>query len=110
MQRPALSRDADGLREFFVTRADLEDCILIRVGGDVDMATAEEFLAALVPDSGRPLVIDLSETTFMDSTGLNALLAAQRKGAPIVLRRPSTVVRRSLAITGLDHVFTVEGE
>jgi len=99
--------DAPG---FSATREELDDCILIRVSGEVDMATAGAFLAALAPDGGRPFVVDLSETTFMDSTGLQALVAAHHQGAPIVLRRPSKMVRQCLAATGLDDVFTIDDD
>ena len=73
---------------FSATREEHPDKIVIRVRGDVDMATANELLAALTPDSGRPFVVDLSEATFVDSQGLNTLVRASNQGAAIVLRSP----------------------
>ena len=95
--------------EFAATREELDDEILITVRGDVDMATADKLLAALAPDSGRPFVIDLSETTFMDSAGLAVLVTARNQGAEIVLRNPSEIVRSIIAVVALDQVFDVEG-
>ena len=44
---------------FCMTREELVDCVVVRVVGDLDMATALELRSALRPDGGRPIVIDL---------------------------------------------------
>lgn len=52
------------------------------VEGEVDLATVEDLESAIdrvFADSSHPLVIDLSESSFMDSTGLKALVMASRK-------------------------------
>jgi anti-anti-sigma factor len=94
---------------FAVSREELPDRIVIRVTGEVDMATAGQLLGALAPDSGRPFVIDLTDTTFMDSSGLAALAIAHKRGDPIVLRNPSATVRKILTISGLDQALDLEG-
>ena len=61
------------------TQADLP---VLRVTGDVDMATVRGFDAALEEYSGgfrSPLVIALTECPFLDSGGLNVLLQAVRR-------------------------------
>ncbi|MFI8085820.1 STAS domain-containing protein [Kitasatospora sp. NPDC086009] len=66
--------------------------------------------------AGRPvppmLLVDLGAVTFMDSTGLNALLVARREaarqGTVVRLARPSHAVARVLEMTGADRVFPVE--
>ncbi len=81
---------------------------------EIDMATAgplrEQVLAA---DADQTIVIDLTEVTFCDSTGLAALLAARDHVAAgagrLVLRNPPAVVRRLFVITGLEDVFEIEG-
>jgi anti-sigma B factor antagonist len=79
---------------------------VVRVAGDLDLATAPRLSSAVLDDVGcRRLVVDLSAVTFLGSTGLSALLAC---GEDRVLRlvgvehRP---VARPLAITGLDALF-----
>lgn len=55
-------------------------CIVVE--GEVDLATVEELETAIdriFSDNSRPLVVDLRESTFMDSTGLKALVMANRK-------------------------------
>ncbi len=110
MQNQTPSGEGTRAPEFSVIREELDDCILIRVSGEVDMTTSGALLGALAPDRERPFVIDLSETTFMDSTGLNALVAARNRGARIGLRRPSRNVRQTLAVTGLDGAFTIKDD
>ncbi len=73
------------------------------------MATAPELIAALSPDSGRPFVVDLGETTFIDSSGLTALVAAMRSGIVIAaVRNVPNNVRRTLEVTGMDTVLPIE--
>jgi anti-anti-sigma factor len=51
-------------------------------------------------------VIDLTELTFMDSSGLRAIHAARRlaikNGGTLVVSRPQPAVHRMLQLTGLD--------
>jgi anti-anti-sigma factor len=55
---------------------------LLTVEGELDIATAPRMMAALneaVADLSRPLVVDLSDCVFMDSTGLALLINARRR-------------------------------
>ena len=55
--------------------------IVLRVGGEVDVATAEELGSAVhsaASDGAHGCVLDLSDVTFMDSSGLRVLLVATR--------------------------------
>jgi anti-anti-sigma factor len=56
---------------------------IVAVAGEIDMDTApafEEALAASVRDrSESGVVVDLCEVTFMDSSGLNALVRAMER-------------------------------
>jgi anti-anti-sigma factor len=51
------------------------------------------------------VVLDLSEVTFIDSTGLSALMDAhfesQRDGWEFSVRRPSAAVRRVVELAGM---------
>jgi anti-sigma B factor antagonist len=75
-----------------------------RVEGELDMATADD-LSQLLKDAStdtRPLVLDFSSVSFMDSSGLRALLegAGQRNGdGPVVIVDPSPQVRRVFDIS-----------
>lgn len=54
----------------------------IAVEGEVDLATVEQLQQAIddvFADSGEHLVVDLTGSSFMDSTGLKALVMSNRK-------------------------------
>jgi anti-anti-sigma factor len=75
-----------------------------RLEGELDMATADD-LSRLLRDAsteGDPIVLDFSGVSFMDSSGLRALLerAGQANGdGPVVILNPSAQVRRVLDIS-----------
>jgi anti-anti-sigma factor len=86
---------------------------VLHVRGDVDLATAPKLQAALEELDTGAVVVDLTEVTFLDSSGLSALVQARKRltegptGATfrLVVARPS--IRRVLEVTGLTQVFTV---
>lgn len=75
-----------------------------RLHGELDMATADDLsqLLKVAVLECRPLVLDFSEVSFMDSSGLSALLEAagltDGDGSVVVLN-PSAQVRRVLDIS-----------
>jgi anti-sigma B factor antagonist len=87
----------------------------IAVVGEVDGSTSAElrdaFLAVL-GDGARDLVIDCAELTFIDSSGLGALITANRAASlqfgSVTIRNPSAMVLRLLEITGLDSRLVIE--
>ena len=89
--------------------------VTVRVGGEIDMHSApflrDAALAAL-RQHGPALRLDLRDVTFMDSTGIEVLVATRRRaelgGGSLTLCRPAQAVRRVLEVTGLDQVFTIE--
>jgi anti-sigma B factor antagonist len=86
------------------------------VRGEVDLAAVEPLDAAVVqvlPQVTQCLVFDLSECSYMDSSGLGVLLRALRQvpeSCPVVLHRPQRRVMQVLAITKMDTMFTIETE
>jgi len=84
-----------------------------RLEGELDMATAAGLTELLVAASGgdTPLVLDFSGVSFMDSSGLRALLegAGPPNGSgPVVIKDPSPQVRRVLDISIPDGVPGLE--
>jgi anti-anti-sigma factor len=83
---------------------------VLRVAGEIDAVSAPCVDAALA--AGEAVAIDLSAVTFMDSSGLNLLLAHDR---PLVehggVRRVvamSRPVERVLEVTGLLRTLTAD--
>lgn len=79
----------------------------VRLVGEIDAASTPELIARLdpLPVVDGDIVIDLSEVTFIDSSGLRALISAHQRaeqaGRRVVMAQPSAVVRRLLDISGL---------
>jgi anti-anti-sigma factor len=78
----------------------------LRLIGELDMATVNQFKAALetVSQNG-PVTVDLSGLTFIDSTGLHAMMGfarSQNGSGPLILARPSATAKRALEIAGLE--------
>jgi anti-anti-sigma factor len=88
----------------------------VAVAGEVDLATAPEFrerlLGVLHTQAPAVLDIDLTGVTFLDCTGIGALVvvhnAAVHAGCLVRVCHPQPIVRRVLEVTGLLDVLTVE--
>lgn len=86
----------------------------MRLVGELDMSTVEELDVALraAPD-GEEITLDLTELTFIDSSGIQVLLryVASRNGragnGTLVLVGAVPNVRRALEIVGIDRIAGV---
>lgn len=116
-QRPASS---NGPRRFarqgFVAATEqLENGTpVVRVMGEVDLATAPALEAALLgvrDDRTDAVIVDLTGCTFLDSTGLRTLVATrerfERSNRRLGLALSTPGVLRVLQITGLDKRFEI---
>lgn len=79
--------------------------------GELDMATAPQLLE--LEDLSGPLLLDLRGLSFIDSSGVVALLRlhsrCQRDGCSFVIESCSRPVERVLRIVGLYEIFTEDG-
>ena len=91
-------------------RLESGDEVVLHVGVDLDLATKEAFRASLTDatDGGRPIVLDLSQVRFLDSSGLAVILTAHVDGGEMRLRGVSPVVRRTLEVAGVAELLQVE--
>ncbi|HEX6388753.1 MAG TPA: STAS domain-containing protein [Solirubrobacteraceae bacterium] len=88
--------------------------LIVRVTGEVDMATVEALRAATVVSDGdhESLVIDLSPTTFIDSAGIHALVEAQQRAKRhdvrlVVITVPGSPVDRALELVNAQTWLSV---
>ena len=93
-------------------RADGE--LVIKLVGELDLAAAAAFGDAVERAIGSSprVVVDAAELTFIDSSGVNALVRAQRwatdSSVDLVVRAPDRRVRTVLEITGIDALLSIE--
>ena len=81
---------------------DTADCAALSAAGEIDLATKDRLQAALAPLLGdeRPLLLDLSQVTFIDCSGLRVLQAAHHKNGRFAVVAPSAAVARLLELSG----------
>jgi anti-sigma B factor antagonist len=90
---------------------------VLALTGEIDLYTSPEFkdeLLRVAADGAEYVVIDLTETTFIDSTGLGVILRGVerlgRSGGKLVVVCTDRNIRKVFEVTGLDRVFTLYGE
>ena len=86
---------------------------VIVVHGDIDVAGGPILEAAIRErETDGPVVIDLGDVYFIDSSGLRSLLGASRRARDhdrkVTLRRVGPEVLRLLEITGTTEHFSIE--
>jgi anti-sigma B factor antagonist len=91
-----------------ITTRSLVDCEVVSLTGELDCQNAPSLAAALREASGdgRPVVIDLTELQFIDSSGLHVLMSGVGDGRRIVVA-PSGNVSRVLAIVRAEAALSV---
>lgn len=93
-------------------QSDANDVLTVVLDGELDMSDAdwvEESLAAAAPHHRR-MVIELDKLTFIDSTGIRALLALRQRARvadiTVQFRNPTEAVSRTLTSAGLTEIFS----
>ena len=101
---------------FKVDVAHVDEASVIRVEGELDIATAPALESALLHalDSEAPsIVLDLERVSFIDSMGLRVLVWAARQsredGDRLRIDCGSGVVQRMIALTNLDRSLPLTG-
>jgi anti-sigma B factor antagonist len=90
---------------------------VVGVRGEIDLFTAPELkqkLTDAIEDGKTRIVVDLTETTFLDSTALGVLIGAvkrlrSRDGALVIVNVDQNIAK-TFEITGLDQIFTILAE
>ncbi len=106
----------DGLMFDFALRSEPlgDDIHVLAVAGEIDLFTAPDLkrAAAEAIDGGaRRIVIDLTDTRFLDSTGLGVLIGIAKRvrpaGGDVAIVNTEATTASTFAITGLDGVLTI---
>ena len=91
-----------------------DDAYVISLAGEVDLYTAPEFkqqLLDVISQGGRTVIVDFSNTTFIDSTTLGVLVGGVKRlranDGQLALVCSDRNITKIFEITGLDRVFTI---
>ena len=79
--------------------------LLATLTGEIDLSTVDQLRNMLSDSDGYTIELDMADVTFVDSTGLHALLDALLAGHQPRIVRPSTAVTRLLEVTGRYDTF-----
>ena len=102
---------------FEVKTEQLDDnSYVIALAGEVDLYTAPEFKQQLLDVIGKgahDVVVDFTNTTFIDSTTLGVLVGGVKRlrtnDGRLSLVCSDRNITKIFEITGLDRVFTIHG-
>lgn len=101
----------DATPELQLDRQQTASANVFRCTGRVTSSTAHllrDAVRDVIPEQ-KNIVLDLSEVSYMDSSGLGALVgvwvSARKGGCEVTLRSLSQRVRELLHLTALDKVF-----
>lgn len=84
------------------------DHAIMTVTGEIDIATVAQLRERLfgLADDGQSVIVDLSQVSFVDSTGLGALVGAARRaaahGGSLQAVGAQRQIRQLFRVTGLD--------
>jgi anti-sigma B factor antagonist len=116
-RQPSAPRRAAGLLsvDLVATQKHGQDAAVLSVRGEIDLGTTPLLREALLPVLERetgPVVVDLSEVAFMDSTGVHVLVETLRRlesqNRPLaIVCRPDGHVHQLLALVGMLDVLCV---
>ena len=90
------------------------DTIVVDIAGEIDIFTAPDVRRAGlegITDGATRVILDLSRTTFLDSTGLGVIIGLSKRvrpsGGDVVIVNVDEGIARTFEITGLNEIFTI---
>ena len=109
---------AQAMRELDITTEEAGAGVaVVALAGEIDLYTCPEFkqeLLRVIADGASLVVVDLTGTTFIDSTALGVLVQAVQRlretdGGRFGLVVTDENIRRIFEMTGLERVFPIYG-
>ena len=99
---------------FDINTEQLDGAYVIALAGEVDLYTAPEFkqqLLDVIAKGAKEVIVDFSDTTFIDSTTLGVLVGGVKRlrtnDGQLSLVCSDRNITKIFEITGLDRVFTI---
>jgi anti-sigma B factor antagonist len=99
---------------FDIKTEQVDGAYVIALAGEVDLYTAPEFkqqLLDVIAKGGTTVIVDFTDTTFIDSTTLGVLVGGVKRlrtnDGQLSLVCSDRNITKIFEITGLDRVFTI---
>jgi anti-anti-sigma factor len=100
---------------FSFERVECNGQAVFRLRGEIDLSTRDrmdDLLAEALSGTEGRVVLDIGQLRFVDAHTLRrwerAAVELHDRGAELVLRNASTLIRRLIDVTGLDEVTCIE--
>lgn len=100
---------------FKINSKEKDNVALVQVEGEIDMFTSPNLRDTLLPYFNTKItgiVVDLSQVSFMDSSGIATLVEglqwSKKENREFILAGLGETVFNALSLTKLDNVFTIE--
>ena len=107
--------DKDGSAAIAVEVHNDAGTVLVTIGGELEFGTVASLrttLSDLAQTDDGPIVVDLADLRFIDSTGVSLLVQAKQRftaqGRGFRLRSLSGRVHRVIEISGLSELFELD--
>lgn len=88
---------------------------ILTLAGEIDLSSSHLLVDSIdlaIAGGASVVVLDFAAVTFVNSTGLGAMVAATKRlrnsGGDLVLRHFRGIPASALATTGLDRFFTID--
>ena len=111
-----MSLSVNGLRAGILSDASDTQTTTVKVAGEIDVSNAGALQEALerACELGRRIVVDIEGVSYMDASGVNALLAVANQTGDahqgLSSQQPSPNVRKVLGVLGLIHHLGLDGQ
>jgi len=97
--------------EFTLTPTSRDGIAVLVLEGELDLITAPTLVTALAEHPrGQPIIVDLTQLTFIDSAGIHAILSRNTAGPTAVVRTPASNVGRVLELVHAETVIPVHDD
>ncbi len=91
-----------------------DDIVVLNLVGKIDIDSSPELkakVAELIEENNKNIFIDFSGISFMNSSGLGALISivkdVRAKDASLTIINPTTFIKSLFKLTQLDKIFTI---
>ncbi|MEO1814818.1 MAG: STAS domain-containing protein [Acetobacterium sp.] len=87
---------------------------MVSIRGEIDIYSIEKFRETIeekIKTQAPEIILDCSELSYMDSTGMGVLIELRNKtkelGQKIIMMNPRPNIRKLLALTGVDKIIEI---
>jgi len=87
---------------------------MVSIKGEIDIYSIEKFREAIeekIKTKEPEIILDCSELSYMDSTGMSVLIElrnkTKEKGQKIIMMNPRPNIKKLMALTGVDKIIEI---